>query len=50
MNKTYNIYYTERDGIERHTSFTGPQTESYIIDFFGLNGPDIIDYRIEEKK
>lgn len=50
MSKTYDIYYTERDGRERHTTFTGPQSRAYIIDFFGLEGDDVISYRIEERK
>lgn len=48
--KTYDIYFTETDGIERHTTFTGTQSRSYIVDFFGLEGPDVIDYRIVERK
>jgi hypothetical protein len=48
--KTYDIYFTEQDGVERHTTFTGPQSRSYIVDFFGLNGPDVVSYRIVERK
>ena len=37
-----------RDGIEREiTQIAACQTRQQVVDFYGLNEPDIIDYSIE---
>lgn len=30
----------------RTTTYEGDKSEEYVIDFFGLNNPDIEDYKI----
>lgn len=46
----YIVEYKEvGSDIYRTTSFTGDKSEEYIIDFFGLDGSDIEDYKITKQ-
>lgn len=47
--KHYLIYFTEvGSDFEHSTEFIGDVTEAWLVDFFGLNNPDVTSYRIEE--
>lgn len=33
-----------------HPEYMGDVTEEYLIDFWGLNHPDVLEYEIEERE
>lgn len=39
-----------KDGVVRHVfpEFVGNVTKEYLIDFWGLNNPDVLEWTIEE--
>ena len=39
-----------KDGVVRHVfpEFVGNVTKEYLIDFWGLNNPDVLEWNIEE--
>ena len=47
--KTYEVHFVEiGDGKTHTTMFSGTKTPHEVVDFFGLNGSDIIEYKIFE--
>lgn len=46
--KKYKIYYKEVGREPRHTTHEGLKTPEELVEFFGLNEPDVEWYKIEE--
>ena len=48
MQKHFELTIKERGGAELHPSYMGDVDKQFLIDFFGLDKPDVESYEIHE--